>query len=432
MSFHPHQQKALITLLVYVAIAAGIGALFNYTLLFVCITLFAYVIYQLKHLFQLHNWLLNRSQNPPDARGYWGELFNEIHLMEKDKRKHRSRLNKVLSRFQDAAQALPDGAIILTKYNDIEWANQSACTMMGINPEKDIGQKIFNLIRNPKFQQYLNKKDYSLSITMPRPMQPEHQLEIQVVPFGSNQKLILCRDVTHVAQLEAMRSRFISNVSHELRSPLTVIKGYMEMLQEDNEDISPHQVKVFKNMNEQVLRMDRLVEDLLTLTRLETEPVKPNEEVDVSSMLSAIRDNALVFGKDKNQTITLDIDTNLNLIGDNDELASLFTNLVNNAVRYTPENGEIAIKWHLERDNAIFSVTDTGPGIEQEHLARLTERFYRVDTARSRETGGTGLGLSIVKHILERHDGQLNIDSTPGKGSTFVCRFPTHRFICHT
>jgi two-component system phosphate regulon sensor histidine kinase PhoR len=351
--------------------------------------------------------------------------------MEKDKRKHRSRLNMVLSRFQNAAQALPDGAIILTKYNDIEWANQSACTMMGIHPEKDIGQKIFNLIRNPKFQQYLLKKDYSLSITISRPMQPEHQMEIQVVPFGSNQKLILCRDVTHVAQLEAMRSRFISNVSHELRSPLTVIKGYMEMLQEE-EDISPHQEKVFKNMNDQVLRMDRLVEDLLTLTRLETEPVKPNEEVDVSSMLAAIRDNALVFGKDKNQAITLDIDTNLNLIGDNDELASLFTNLVNNAVRYTPENGNIAIKWYLERDNAIFSVTDTGPGIEPEHLARLTERFYRVDTARSRETGGTGLGLSIVKHILERHDGQLSVDSIPGKGSTFICRFPTHRFIRRT
>lgn len=429
MSFHPHQQKALVTFFIYVAIAAGIGSLFDLTLLFVSITLFFYTLYQLRNLFHLHNWLLNRTQQPPDARGYWGEIFNEIHLMEKDKRKHRSRLNRVLSRFQDAAQALPDGAVILTKYNDIEWANQSACNMLGIHPEMDIGHKINNLIRHPGFHQYLNKKDYSQNMTMPRPMQPEHQLEIQIVPFGSNQKLILCRDVTHVAQLEAMRSRFISNVSHELRSPLTVIKGYMEMLQEDDGDISPHQVKAFKNMNDQVQRMDRLVEDLLTLTRLETEPVKPSVEVDISSMLSAIRDNALVFGKDKEQTITLEIDTSLNLIGDNDELASLFTNLVNNAVRYTPEHGKIGIKWYLERETAVFSVTDTGPGIEPEHLARLTERFYRVDTDRSRETGGTGLGLSIVKHILDRHNGQLNIESTPGKGSTFICRFPKHRFI---
>lgn len=429
MSFHPHQQKELIILLIYVAIAAGVGSIFNQALLFVSITLFTYTIFQLRNLFQLHNWLLNRSQQLPDSKGYWGEIFNEIHLMEKDKRKHRSRLKKVLSRFQDAAQALPDGAIILTKYNDIEWANQSACTMLGIHPEKDIGHKINNLIRHPEFQQYLNKKDYSHSINLPRPMQPEHQLEIQVVPFGSNQKLILCRDITHVAQLEVMRSRFISNVSHELRSPLTVIKGYMEILQEDDGGLSDHQTKIYKNMDDQVQRMDRLVEDLLTLTRLETEPVKPSEEVDVSSMLAAIRDNALVFGKNKNHTVKLNVDTNLNLIGDNDELTSLFTNLVNNAVRYTPEQGEITIKWQLDRESAVFSVTDTGPGIEPEHLARLTERFYRVDTDRSRETGGTGLGLSIVKHILDRHDGQLIIDSSPGKGSQFTCRFPQHRFI---
>ena len=182
-------------------------------------------------------------------------------------------------------------------------------------------------------------------------------------------------------------------------------------------------------MDDQVQRMDRLVEDLLTLTRLETEPVKPTEEIDVSSMLAAIRDNALVFGKDKEQNISLETDSALKLIGDNDELASLFTNLVNNAVRYTPEKGEISINWFLEGEHAVFSVTDTGHGIEPEHLSRLTERFYRVDTDRSRESGGTGLGLSIVKHILERHDGQLDITSTPGQGSTFKCRFPKHRFI---
>ena len=429
MTFHPQQQRELLTLLIYIALAAAIGAVFQQTLLVVAIALFAYTLYLLKHLFQLHNWLLNRSQNPPEAQGYWGEIFNEIHLMEKDKRKHRKRLNMVLSRFQSAAEALPDGAIILTKYNDIEWANQSACTMMGINPEKDIGQKINNLIRHPNFREYLNKKDYSKNISLPRPMQPEHMLEIQIVPFGSNQKLILCRDITHVAQLEAMRSRFISNVSHELRSPLTVIKGYMEMLQEEEDGISAHQTKIFSNMGDQVHRMDRLVEDLLTLTRLETEPVKPSEEIDISSMLSAIRDNALVFGKDKDQSISLETDSSLKLIGNNDELASLFTNLINNAVRYTPAKGEISINWFLEGEQAVFSVSDTGPGIEPEHLSRLTERFYRVDTDRSRESGGTGLGLSIVKYILERHDGQLDITSTPGQGSTFKCRFPTHRFV---
>ena len=431
MVLNTQQQRELIIFFVYIAIAAGIGSIFGYALLFSVVTLFGYIFYQLHHLFKLHNWLLNRSNNLPDAKGYWGEIFNEIHLMEKDKRKNRDQINKVLSRFQNAAQALPDGAIILTKYNDIEWANQTACTMLGIRSETDIGRKINNLIRHPKFQKYLNKSDYSKGIQLPRPMQPEHELEIQITPFGSNQKLILCRDISHIAQLEAMRSRFISNVSHELRSPLTVIKGYMEMLTEDDSQasVSDHQKKVFANMYDQVGRMDRLVEDLLTITRLETQQISANEEIDIASMLSAIRDNAEILGKNKKQKLTLNVDSHLKLIGDNDELTSLFTNLVNNAVRYTPDNGEINIQWRKQSDQAIFSVTDTGPGIEREHLSHLTERFYRVDSDRSRKSGGTGLGLSIVKHVLDRHDGQLDIDSTPGQGSTFICRFPAQRFI---
>ena len=428
---HPQQQRELFKFITYLAVAAGVGALFGYTLFFLTLTLFAYALYQLRNMFQLHSWLLGSSKEPPDAKGYWGEIFNEIYLVDKSKRKSRRRLKKVLSRFQDAAEVLPYGTIILTKNNDIDFANQSACTMLGIQARNDVGQKIYNLIRNPKFQKFLNEKNYSKSIVLPRPMQPEQKLEIQIVPFGSSQKLILCRDITHVAQLEAMRSRFISNVSHELRSPLTVIKGYMEMLVENNNDhsLSDYQKKVTNNMSDQVDRMDRLVEDLLTLTRLETESVKPNEEIDVASMLAAIRDNAEVFGKDKNQTITLDANRKLNLIGDNDELTSLFSNLVNNAVRYTPLEGEIKIRWYEQGDQAVFSVADTGPGIEREHIGHLTERFYRVDSDRSRETGGTGLGLSIVKHVLDRHDGQLDISSIPGKGSTFTCRFPAQRVV---
>ena len=382
-------------------------------------------------MFQLHNWLLSGSQEPPDAQGYWGEIFNEIFLVERSKRKNRRRLRKVLSRFQNAAEVLPFGTIILTKNNGIEWANQSACTLLGIRPDYDVGQKIYNLVRSPKFHSYLTEKNYSATLLLPRPSQPDQQLELQIVPFGSNQKLILCRDVTHIAQLEAMRSRFISNVSHELRSPLTVIKGYMELLTEKNNDdsLSDYQKKVTNNMKDQVTRMDRLVEDLLTLTRLETESVKPNVEVDVASMLAAIRDNAEVFGKDKNQKITLEASERINLIGDNDELTSLFSNLINNAVRYTPDNGQINIRWYAQDSQAVFSVSDSGPGIEREHLSHLTERFYRVDSDRSRESGGTGLGLSIVKHVLDRHDGQLDIESTLGRGSTFTCRFPVERTV---
>lgn len=431
MTLQPQQQRELLLLALYIILAAGIGSLFGYPFMFVVITLIVYLYYQLKNQFQLHNWLLNRSENPPDAHGYWGEIFNEIHLMEKDKRKNREQLNKVLARFQNAAQALPDGVIILSKYNDIEWANQTACTMLGIRAERDIGQKINNLIRHPKFAKFLSKRDYSRSITLSRPMQPEHQLEINIIPFGSSQKLILCNDTTHIAQLEAMRTRFISNVSHELRSPLTVIKGYMEMLSEDEDDgsISDYQKKVFTNMNGQVHRMDRLVEDLLTLTRLETESVKQNEEINITSMLTAICDNAEIYGKDKNQTISLDADRHLKLIGDNDDFTSLFSNLINNAVRYTPDSGHIDILWYMLDGKAVFSVTDTGIGIDSVHIDHLTERFYRVDSDRSRESGGTGLGLSIVKHILDRNDGQLDIKSAPGKGSSFICRFPIQRVI---
>lgn len=428
---HRQQQAELAKFIVYLVLAAALGALFGQTLLFLVIILIAYSIYQLHNLFQLHNWLLGQYDEPPDARGYWGEIFNEIFVLERARRKNRRRLKKVLSRFQNAAEVLPFGTIILTKSNDIEWVNQEACTLLGIRSENDIGQRVYNLIRHPKFQTYLVEKNYSQSIVLPRPTRPEHRLEIQIVPFGSKQKLILCRDITHIAQLEAMRSRFVSNVSHELRSPLTVIKGYVEMLTDTNSEqkLSDYQQKVTGKMSEQVNRMDRLVEDLLTLTRLETESVKPNQEIDVPSLLAAVRDNAQVLGKDKDQKIVLEVDERLGLLGDNDELTSLFGNLVNNAVRYTPVKGQIKIRWFEENGQAVFNVTDTGPGIEREHIGHLTERFYRVDNDRSRETGGTGLGLSIVKHVLDRHDGLLDIVSTPGKGSSFFCRFPEQRVI---
>ena len=430
MVLHPEKQNEIFNVLIYIVISAGLGAVFGYALLFVCITLFLYIVYQLKHQFKLHNWLLSRSENPPEAHGYWGEIFNEIHIIEKDKRKNRERLKKVLARFQNAAEALPDGVITLTKDNEIEWVNQTACSMFGIHAEQDLGQKLNNLVRHPEFQKHLTNNVYSKSITLPRPLHSEHQLELHIIPFGSKQKLVLCRDITHIAQLEVMRKRFISNVSHELRSPLTVIKGYVELLSDDKDNnISEYQSKVFHNMSGQVQRMDRLVEDLLTLTKLETESTKTAKEINIATLLIAIRDNAEIFGKEKQQLISLEVDKNLNLLGDNEELVSLFSNLVNNAVRYTPDKGNIKISWFKQGNQAVFRVQDSGPGIESEHISHLTERFYRVDSDRSRATGGTGLGLSIVKHVLDRYDAQLNIESTVGEGSTFICCFPMSRVI---
>ena len=423
------QQKNEITYLSMIVITSSfVGYVFDQILLFISLSLFTYIFFMLKNLFKLHDWISDRKEELPDAKGYWGEIFNELYLLEKQKKKQQKLLSTALSRFKKAAEALPDGVVILSQHNVIEWVNPTATLQLGIKYPQDSGQKINNLIRHPSFHNYLEKNSFSKTMTFPAPNNIDNTLTMQIIPFGFKQKMIFCRDITHIAKLEEMRTTFVSNVSHEMRSPLTVLSGYLEMYS----DKPPQDKKSFKlgidNMYQQAMRMQRLVTDLLALSKMETAPVEHTKLVNVSTLLISLKENAEILAQGKQHTISLNADETLNLRGNIDELHSLFANLINNAVRYTPNNGVITITWGLLNDKAKFSVKDNGPGIASQHIPHLTERFYRADIDRSRESGGTGLGLAIVKYAIERHDGTLNISSQLGKGSTFSCYFPNTRF----
>lgn len=424
----PQQKNEITSLSMIVISSIFVGYIFDQILLFIILALFFYIFFMLKNLFKLHNWMSDRKKELPDAQGYWGEIFNELYLLEEQKKKQQKLLSTALSRFKKAAEALPDGIVILSQHNFIEWINPVASTSLGIKYPQDAGQKISNLIRHPGFQRYLEKNNFSKTMTFPSPNNVDNTLTIQIIPFGYKQKMVFCRDITHITKLEEMRTTFVSNVSHEMRSPLTVLSGYLEMFS----DKPPQDEKSFKlgidNMYQQAMRMQRLVTDLLALSKMETAPVEHTKLVDVPALLISLKENAEILGQGKHHDISLQVDKELNLRGNIDELHSLFANLINNAVRYTPENGVIKIKWEISNEKAVFSVKDNGPGIASQHISHLTERFYRADVDRSRESGGTGLGLAIAKYAVERHDGSLAISSELGKGSTFSCYFPKQRF----
>ncbi len=389
-----------------------------------------YVFSALRHLQRLHYWLLNRqSVEIPEAEGLWGDVFNEIRQLMRQTEHREDQLNDMLTRFQSAAAAMPDAMVILSQEGDIEWANPSAGRLFGIRYPRDAGTRLFNLLRDPDFIQYLQGGDYSELLEIRSPENSEIHVSIQITPFGSLQKLVIGRDVTRLARLEQMRRHFVANVSHELRTPLTVLGGFVETLngmgQIRMEDLKKH----LGTMQEQTLRMQRLVDDLLTLSKLETAAPRTHDEtVDVISLLAGLKEQAELLSGEQHHVITVEVDRTLQLLGSRDELLSAFSNLINNAVRYTPAGGRIALHWGAAPDGgACFTVSDTGMGIDPEHIPHLTERFYRVDTARSRASGGTGLGLSIVKHVLLRHDARLDIESEPGVGSSFTCYFPSAR-----
>jgi len=390
-----------------------------------------YIFSTLRHLQRLHHWLLNRRQAEiPDAEGLWGDVFNEIRKLVKQTEHREDQLTDMLGRFQSAASAMPDAMVILSQEGDIEWANPAAARLLGIEYPRDAGMRLINLLRDPDFAQYAQKGEYTESIEVTSPDSRETHVSIQITPFGSRQKLVIGRDVTRLTRLEQMRRHFVANVSHELRTPLTVFGGYVETLKQMGEIRIEDLKKHLATMHEQSMRMQRLVDDLLMLSKLETAPPRTHDEpVDVPALLTSLKEQATLLSGENRHDIALEADPRLKLLGSREELHSAFSNLINNAVRYTPAGGSIRLAWHAVGDGAEFAVTDTGEGIAPEHIPHLTERFYRVDTARSRASGGTGLGLSIVKHVLLRHDAQLQIESELGRGSTFTCVFPGTRVV---
>ncbi|MEK6246096.1 MAG: phosphate regulon sensor histidine kinase PhoR [Pseudomonadota bacterium] len=381
---------------------------------------------QLRQLGKLRRWASqSRLSDPPEAEGAWGEVFNLLHRHRRATLKRRRELAQLMVRSRRGAQALPYGVAVLDADYRLDWCNDAAREHLGLDPERDRSQPIVNVVRAPEFVDYLRAADFSEPVRLGSPG-GRRTLSLQIVSFGDEEHLLLSQDVTGAAQVEAMRRDFVANVSHELRTPLTVLAGFVETIQDLKLDAS--RVRDYVGlMAPQAERMKRLIDDLLTLSALEHAPPPPDaERIALRPLLQRVRTEAEVLSGGKHR-ISLELAGEQDLLGAEREIASAFANLATNAVRYTPTSGEIRLRWRSGEGGGEFSVEDTGIGIDPEHLPRVTERFYRVDRGRSRETGGTGLGLSIVKHALARHQAALAIESTPGKGSRFIARFPATR-----
>lgn len=390
------------------------------------------IAYLARHLYWMHQ--LNKWLDKPDLHtipigtGTWEDVFAKVYHEQRRHARTKVQLSNALDRFRHAAGALPDGVVLLDDDNKIEWCNRPAELHLGIVLKQDIHQPIVYLVRSQEFMRYLQHHvDIDPIKLQTVSGSQDLMLEIRLVSFGSNQKLLLSRDISQIEKLDAMRRDFIANVSHELRTPLTVVGGFLETLGEMDQAISNQTRQYFDLMIEQTKRMQLLIEDLLTLSQLEASNSSPDEEqINIVNLMDMVVSEGKGLSHGKHQ-IHLEVQADLNIKGSRKEIHSAFSNLVSNAIRYTPEGGDIFVSWQLHNQEAVFSVRDTGIGIEPQHISRLTERFYRVDRSRSRETGGTGLGLSIVKHILSRHQARLEIHSEYGKGSTFSAIFPQAR-----
>ena len=389
----------------------------------------AYVSWHVYHVHLLARWLASGGRgSEPATRGIWAQVFESLSRIHRQNRKRKKRLRKVVMRFQQAAEAMPDGAIVLDAVGTILWMNEASSRLLDLERQRDVGQPVSSFIRNPRFTDALNAEVFDEPLHIPSPQREELQLLIRIVPYGGSRRLMLVRDVSRIHNLEQMRKDFVANVSHELRSPLTVIVGYLEAL-EDDELLADEFRRPVSQMSQQAARMSLIVEDLLQLSRLEATPgAAAAEPVAVANMLESIAKDARALS-DGEHAVVHDAESELAVLGDWNELYSAFSNIAFNAVQHTRPGGTVRLGWTSDEAGARLDVDDTGEGIEPHHIPRLTERFYRVDKARSHEMGGTGLGLAIVKHVLVRHDARLDIESRPGEGSRFSCRFPEHRVV---
>jgi two-component system phosphate regulon sensor histidine kinase PhoR len=346
--------------------------------------------------------------------------------LHRRKRYHKQRLLEVFRELRRSTAAMPDGVVVLNAAWEIVWFNRAAARLLELRRQLDSGLRITNLLREPAFVRYLDAARFDEPLVISRSGEPPVHLSLQVVPYGAEQKLMLVRDVSRQMALETMRKDFVANASHELRSPLTVISGYLETLAGDD-SLDPGLRAPVAEMQRQAQRMNTIVGGLLDLSRLDAAAQEAgSEDIDVPALVALLRKD--VLARSSHPELQVQLKSTAHLVGDYAEVVSAFSNLVENAVKYTPATGTVQLGWDVAADGtARFSVTDTGPGIAGEHLPRLTERFYRVDEGRARDAGGTGLGLAIVKHVLQHHGASLEIDSTPGKGSRFSCVFPARR-----
>lgn len=387
------------------------------------------LVYSYVNLARLGKYVQSDSvENMPLPSGLWEEIFFRLQRLVKTLKQRMRNIEQQHDHFIEAFQASPNGILMLDQDDQIEWCNSIAERFFGLVFKRDVMQRINFLIRRPEFIQYLNKRNFDEPLLLER-MGPDSSLSLmlQAFPFGNRRHLLLVQNVTDLQKADAMRRDFVANVSHEMRTPITVLMGFLETVQ-SLELEKGQRDQYFEMMMSQAQRMKSLVEDLLTLANLEANslPAATNK-VNIETSMALLKNDAEALSHG-HHNFTFEVLTKEDVLGEEREILSAFSNLVSNAIRYTPDAGDIHVKWSVNADGlGEFSVTDTGPGIASEHLSRLTERFYRVDRSRSRDTGGTGLGLAIVKHIASRHQAQLAIESTPGKGSTFKLCFPKER-----
>jgi two-component system, OmpR family, phosphate regulon sensor histidine kinase PhoR len=414
-------------LLATVLIGVGVGWLFGNPWGGLACALALHLAWVLANLFRLEWWLRNRNYaDPPDVGGVWGEIIAQIVRLHRRKRFHKQRFVQLMRQLQRSTAALPDGVVILNAQREIVWFNRMAARLLNLRRTADLGMRVENLLRAPEFVRYLAGQDFSNPVVVRTTTGEDGFLSLQVAPYGDGQLLLLVRDVSRQMRLEAVRRDFVANASHELRSPLTVISGYLETLAQD--PVLDAELKgPVAEMRRQAERMTAIIRDLIELSRLEeTDEVVGGEPVDVAALAALLRKDVLarpVRPKD----VRVKVESQSRLLGDEPEIHSAFSNLVDNAAKYTGADGALEIRWSVDEDGGHFAVSDTGIGIPPEHIPRLTERFYRVDAGRSRATGGSGLGLAIVKHVLQRHGATLEVQSTLGAGSTFTCHFPPER-----
>ncbi|MEK0167868.1 MULTISPECIES: phosphate regulon sensor histidine kinase PhoR [Enterobacteriaceae] len=409
--------------------ALVLGAMFGYLPWFLLASVTGLLIWHFWNLLQLSWWLwVDRSMTPPPGHGSWEPLLYGLHQMQLRNKKRRRELGSLIKRFRSGAESLPDAVVLTTEEGVIFWCNGLAQQLLGLRWPDDNGQNILNLLRYPEFTQYLKQQTFTKPLNLV--LNNGRHLEIRVMPYSEQQLLMVARDVTQMHQLEGARRNFFANVSHELRTPLTVLQGYLEMMQEQTLAGATRE-KALHTMREQTSRMEGLVKQLLTLSKIEASPIHTlNEVIDVPMMLRVVEREAQTLSQQR-QTLEFHVDSSLKVLGSDEQMRSAISNLVYNAVNHTPPATHIIVSWQRVANGVEFSVEDNGPGIAAEHIPRLTERFYRVDKARSRQTGGSGLGLAIVKHAVNHHDSRLEITSEPGKGTRFSFTLP-ERFIAKT
>ncbi|MCV2402075.1 phosphate regulon sensor histidine kinase PhoR [Marinomonas sp. C2222] len=407
-----------------VIIGLIIGQLLGVLLLYVLGTLY----WQLYQLYQFHFWLRHSGKaNPPEAKGIWGEVFNSVYRLQKKQRKSKRRMQQALKRIENSTAALKEGVIMADHQGNLEWWNQSAAHFFGLMWPTDRGQAITNIVRSPDFFRYFSQKRFGEPLIIKSPSVDDTFLEIQTTLYDQNDHLIFIRDVTRMHLLEQMRTDFVANASHELKTPLTVIKGYLETLDMFKDDLPKSMQKGITNMTDQSERMEMLIEDLLLLSRLESDDEREEAQwLNILDIIRPILETTTSIASSSHE-IKINIPADARVNGSFKELYSAFSNLIINAVKYSPDGGEITIEWRTSLTTDELRVSDSGVGIDPWHIPRLTERFYRVDKGRGSQTGGTGLGLAIVKHVLSHHDAKLDISSEPGEGSTFSCCFPINR-----